>query len=111
MIGVFRKRWIMYVLSIGLFLGFGLKTGISITSKLSCLISTLKNEQPSEEEDKAKEDNSGRIAKKILFFELPDLNKLSFKDPIALEAHNRVYLFALIAGPSMAIPTQPPELV
>ena len=45
------------------------------------------------------------------YFEMPEINQSSVKDPIAWEAHNKVYLLAIISEPPISIPTEPPEMI
>lgn len=93
----------------GLFLGFGLKTGISISNKIYYMFISAEDEQVSEEGKSDKEKKSGRITKKMPFSEFADLEHPALKNEGAFESHNRVYLLLISSEPLIAILTEPPE--
>ncbi|RZK79283.1 MAG: hypothetical protein EOO92_09590 [Pedobacter sp.] len=111
MIAVFRHKFAVCLISSVLFLAFGLKTTLAIGSKWSSVYLALEDEAPSEEDQNAKEEKTNRTAKKMWYFEMPEIKQTSTKDPIAWEAHNKVYLLAIISEPHIAIPTEPPEFI
>ena len=111
MIAVFRHNFAICVFTSMLFLAFGLKTSFSLGSKWSAVYLAMEDEVPSEEDQNAKEEKTNRSVKKMWYFEMPEINQSSVKDPIAWEAHNKVYLLAIISEPPISIPTEPPEMI
>jgi hypothetical protein len=111
MTAIFRHRFVVYLFTVTLFLGFGLKTAITIGSKFSVIYMEVEDELPTEKDQNTKEEKSSRSAKKLWYFDVPNLHQLTDKEPVAKEAHNRVYLFAKIAEPFITILIEPPELV
>ncbi|SOD15050.1 hypothetical protein [Pedobacter xixiisoli] len=110
MIAFFRHRFTIYFLSSFLFLGFFLKANSFFGCKWSNIVCELEEQQPSEDEKGAKEDKSGRTIKKTWDISSPNPNQPYSKEPIINEAHNRVYLLAIITEPLIAILSEPPEL-
>lgn len=109
MIRFFRYKLVVYLLVSGLFLGFGLKTAISISNKIYCMVVSAEDDQVLEEGKSDKEKKSGRITKKMPFAEFADLEHPALKNERAFEAHNRVYLLLMSSEPLIAILTEPPE--
>ncbi|UYQ91975.1 hypothetical protein MKQ68_17970 [Chitinophaga horti] len=94
-----------------LFLGFGLKASVSVAGKYKCSNISMEMESKSsaEEGKNSKEDKSGRSSKKMCYFDVPNLHQLAY-NPTTSEAHNRVYLLAIISEPYLSIPIEPPEM-
>ncbi len=109
MIGVFRHKLVVYLFVAGLFVGFGLKTGISISNKIYYLFISAEDDQVFEEGKCDKDKKSGRMAKKMPFAEFADIEHPALKNERAFEAHNRVYLLLMCSEPLIAILTEPPE--
>lgn len=105
----FRHKIVVYLFSAALFFAFGLKTVVSIGSKWSIALIEMEDEFPSEEDKSAKEEKSGRSVKKMWYFDVPSLGQISAKDLGYSEAHNRVYLLAIISEPLITILIEPPE--
>ncbi len=91
-------------------LGFFLKANSFFGCKWSNLVCELEEKQPLEDEKGSKEDKSGRTIKKTWDFSSPSPYPPYAKEPIINEAHNRVYLLAIITAPLIAILSEPPEL-
>lgn len=108
---IFRNRFIVYFLSSFLFLGFFLKANSFFGCKWYNLVCELEEKQPLEDEEGAKEDKSGRTIKKTWDLSSPNTHQTYSKHHTASEAHNRVYLMAIIAEPLIAILSEPPEIV
>lgn len=109
MIAFFRHRFTIYILSSFLFLGFFLKANSFLGCKWSVLICEMEDKQSSEEDKGTKED-SGRTAKKTWDYSSPNLYQTYSKEPLVSEAHDRVYLLAIINEPLISILSEPPEL-
>ena len=70
----------------------------------------MEDKQSSEEDKGAKDDKSGRTAKKTWDCSSPNPHQTYSKEPFVSEAHDRVYLLAIINEPLISILSEPPEL-
>ncbi|MCK7555820.1 hypothetical protein MKQ70_12650 [Chitinophaga sedimenti] len=104
----FRHSIIVYLFSIALCAGFGLRAGLCVAGKW-CMASIEMEDKFAAEKDKsAKEDKSGRPDKKMMYYDVPGAHPFSHLRT-ATEAHNRVYLLAIITAPLIPVPIEPPE--
>lgn len=69
----------------------------------------MEDKQSSEEDKGNKEDKSGRTAKKTWDCSSPNSHQTYSKEPIVSEAHDRVYLLAIISEPLIPIHCEPPN--
>lgn len=108
MVAIFRCKIVIFLFSIVLFWGFGLKATASI-GKWSTFYQAMEDESLTEEEKNTNKEKFGRSGKKMWYVESEDRDQLWSKISIATEAHNKVYLFAKPSEPHIAIPTEPPD--
>lgn len=108
MVTVFSYKIVIFLFSMVLFLGFGLKATVSI-GKWSAFYLAMEDESLTDVEKNTKKEKSDRSAKKMWYLESPETDQLWSKISIATEAHNKVYLLAKLSEPHIAISTEPPE--
>lgn len=112
MIALFKNKISIYLFSALLFFSFAVKTSICLGKQWSVVLIDTDDEHPSEDESKGKKDHKSlRTPRKAWYFQWSENHSYFIKEPSNWEAHNSVYLLAIITEPLIVIFTQPPELV
>jgi len=110
MIAFFRSKYSILIFSGLLLFGFSLKTSVCLEKKWSIIFADIEDDLGAEEESSAKnESKSGNMARKAWYFQWHSNHHYATKEPSGWEAHNSVYLLAVLSEPKIAILTQPPE--
>lgn len=110
MMSFFRNRFTVFLISTFLLLGFFIKASNHYGCKWNNLTCEAEEKQLAEEEKCSKEEKSSRSVKKNWDYSSTPFH-LSTKlcATMAQEAHNRVYLLALISKPLIPIHCEPPN--
>lgn len=112
MIALFKNKISIYLFSALLFFSFAVKTSVCLGKQWSVVFIDTDDEHPNEEENQGKKDNKSlRMVRKAWYFQWPENHTYFTKEPATWEAHNSVYLLAIISEPLIPIITQPPEFV